>query len=116
MMKNKGFTLIELVIVLAIIAILMAILIPTFTYLINDARDAKRQSEIRNAYTEYVANYADSTEGIVDKEYLVFGYSDGKYYEDDGNGTYVEVKDFSKDEAKELGTYNGVMIYSTETD
>ena len=60
MRKNnkKGFTLVELVIVIAVIAILAAILIPTFTGVTKDAEEAALASEAKAIYTEYLANNA----------------------------------------------------------
>ena len=53
-MKNsnkKGFTIVELVIVIAVIAILAAVLIPTFSSLIKKANLSNDQSMIRNMNT-----------------------------------------------------------------
>ena len=51
--NHKGFTIVELVIVIAVIAILSAVLIPTFGEIINNANDSKMMLESKNAYTEY---------------------------------------------------------------
>ena len=54
-MKNrKGFTTVELVIVIAVIAILAAVLIPTFSGLITKANNSAIVQEARNLYTNYV--------------------------------------------------------------
>jgi prepilin-type N-terminal cleavage/methylation domain-containing protein len=64
---EAGFTLIELMVVLLIIAILLAIAIPTFLGVTNTAGDRAAQSNLTNALTEgkalYEVNdaYADST-------------------------------------------------------
>ena len=55
---KKGFTLVELVIVIAVIAILSAVLIPTFGNVIGNARDSANQSEVSNAITQYTTNLA----------------------------------------------------------
>lgn len=52
MKKNKkGFTLVELVIVIAVIAILAAVLIPTFGAIINNANKSAAEQEASNLRT-----------------------------------------------------------------
>ena len=57
MKNNKGFTLAELLIVVAIIAVLVAIAIPVFTTQLERSREATDLSNIRSAYAEAVADY-----------------------------------------------------------
>jgi prepilin-type N-terminal cleavage/methylation domain-containing protein len=53
LMKNrKGFTLAELLIVVAIIAVLVAISIPIFSRQLEKARDAASVANLRSAYSE----------------------------------------------------------------
>src|ERR1700678_220271 len=54
---EAGFTLIELMVVLLIIAILLAIAIPTFLGVTNTAGDRAAQSNLTNALTEAKALY-----------------------------------------------------------
>lgn len=68
--KKKGFTIVELVIVIAVIAILSAILIPTFAGLTNKANEVKVQEEVRNTYVAYAAENADK-DGYVEPENVV---------------------------------------------
>jgi len=51
--KKKGFTIVELVVVIAVIGILSAILIPTFSGLIRRSQEQGQQLELRNAYEAY---------------------------------------------------------------
>lgn len=48
--NEKGFTLMEMLIVVAIIAVLVAIAIPTFTSSLNKARVATDEANIRSGY------------------------------------------------------------------
>jgi prepilin-type N-terminal cleavage/methylation domain-containing protein len=57
---QKGFTLIELMIVIAIIGILAAIAIPQFTAYRQRGFNAAMQSDLRNAATAQEAFYTDS--------------------------------------------------------
>ena len=50
-MNKKGFTIVELVIVIAVIAILAAVLIPTFTTVIKKANKSKDTQLVRNLNT-----------------------------------------------------------------
>ena len=54
--NKKGFTLAELLIVVAIIAVLVAIAIPIFTAQLEKAREATDAANIRAAYAEVSAN------------------------------------------------------------
>ncbi len=52
---NKGFTLMEMLIVVAIIAVLIAIAIPIFTSQLENSREATDAANIRSSYAEVVA-------------------------------------------------------------
>src|SRR5580704_13172027 len=54
---EAGFTLIELMVVLLIIAILLAIAIPTFLGVTSSANDRAAQSNLTNGLTEATAQY-----------------------------------------------------------
>lgn len=87
--NKKGFTIVELVIVVAVIAILAAVLIPTFSNVIADANDAALRSELKSLYTEYVAEVAPEGKQPADTVLIVI---DGVTYEVK-NGAPVDVTD-----------------------
>jgi type IV pilus assembly protein PilA len=72
MQDDKGFTLIELMVVVLIIAILIAIAIPTFLGLRRRAQDRAAQSNLRNGLTAAKAFYTDG------ETYTGFDAADGE--------------------------------------
>ena len=69
--NNKGFTLAELLIVVAIIAVLVAIAIPIFTSQLEKSRDATSVANLRSAYAEAqvaVLNGESSANATWDKD------------------------------------------------
>lgn len=70
--KKKGFTLAELLIVVAIIAVLVAISIPIFTAQLEKAREATDEANIRSLYAECAAavltGSSDDTKVTVNKD------------------------------------------------
>jgi type IV pilus assembly protein PilA len=68
---DKGFTLIELMVVVLIIAILIAIAIPTFLGLRQRAQDRAAQSNLRNGLTNAKAYFSD------DEVYFGFDAAEG---------------------------------------
>lgn len=63
-MNKKGFTIVELVIVIAVIAILAAVLIPTFSGIVEKANKSAALQEAKNCYTEMYAD--DLYDGVID--------------------------------------------------
>lgn len=57
-LNKKGFTIVELVIVIAVIGILSAVLIPTFSNLTEKANDSAAIQESANEYKLYLSEIA----------------------------------------------------------
>ena len=63
--NRRAFTIVELVIVIAVIAVLAAALLPAFGNMIESANNSKLMQEAKNAYTQYLIDHAvdgDDTE------------------------------------------------------
>mgnify|MGYP004717467401 CR=1 FL=1 len=108
-MKNKkGFTLMEMLIVVAIIAILIAIAIPTFASSLNKARVATDEANIRSGYASVMAQV------LTDDKLDVEGNGTGKvtfWLNKDGSVLKADAADATTaytcmgkpDDAKEIG-------------
>ena len=98
--NKKGFTIVELVIVIAVIAILSAVLIPTFGTVIADANESARDQEARKLYTDYISDFDYSTgTAPLEAGYIVV---DGYYYEMAG-GNFVDITE-NQENTKPDGT------------
>ncbi|HEV3475129.1 MAG TPA: prepilin-type N-terminal cleavage/methylation domain-containing protein [Actinomycetota bacterium] len=73
--EQDGFTLIELMVVVLIIAILIAIAIPTFLGLRARAQDRSAMSDLRNGFIAVKAFYTD------DESYAGFNAAEGEAIE-----------------------------------
>ena len=93
-MNKKGFTIVELVIVIAVIAILAAVMIPTFSGIIDKANASAAQQKAAAIYKEiYAIDLSD-------------GHLDGKE-----NGTTIDLTKYA--ESGETITYT--VVAATET-
>ena len=72
--QKKGFTIVELVIVIAVIAILAAVLIPTFTGIVKKARQSNDTQLIRNLNTALAVDGEHITMSDALKAAAEFGY------------------------------------------
>ena len=64
-MNRKGFTIVELVIVIAVIAILAGVLIPTFSGIVEKAKISAEQQKVTNAYKEAYAEALIAGKGVI---------------------------------------------------
>ena len=69
--KKKGFTIVELVIVIAVIAILAAVLIPTFASIIENSNKSAAMQSCKSGYSTYIA---DGTQGASKAKNKTFFY------------------------------------------
>ena len=79
MRKNEGFTLIELMIVIAIIGILAAIAIPQFSAYRTRSYNASAEADLRNAATAQEAYYVDKQTYVADPQTNLVGSTYGLY-------------------------------------
>ena len=71
--NKKGFTIVELVIVIAVIAILAAVLIPTFTGVVANAEKAAAKSNAKAEYQKYTIENSDAVTVTND---FIYKYND----------------------------------------
>lgn len=120
--NNKGFTITELVIVIAVIAILASVLIPTFSNVVKKANESAYSQEANVAMKNYMANMAENGEPVGNGMLFVYdkagsdtnlgaltigGKADGRYYYAYINNTLhsVEVVGTLKDVMSGIGDY-----------
>lgn len=78
--KRKGFTIVELVIVIAVISILAAVLIPTYNNVVERAKSTAALQEAKNTLDAYNAYMLTETNGVALSEGAVFYNPDYNYY------------------------------------
>ena len=99
-LNKKGFTIVELVIVIAVIAILAGVLIPTFATVVTKAEESKAMQEAKNAYELYLSDYV--VEGAEKNFYIK------------ANGYYFQVEN-GQFKSEALKTIPGGSKYITAT-
>jgi type IV pilus assembly protein PilA len=122
-MDNKGFSLIELIIVIAIMAILVAIIAPNLTKYLGSS---KQETDNKNL-DEVQAQVKNCISDAAIKDYTVIAGSTGNYTLVDGsfkhtNGSnsfgtlLVEAMDSGSTKSKVKPSSNAILITITERD
>jgi len=103
--RRKGFTTVELVIVIAVIAILATVLVPTFSNLVDKARESAALQEASSIFMHYsidnVTNLGTKKDFFIKAKGYYFRVSDGELQEDGTTTAPTEV---------------GTIIVSSDTD
>lgn len=111
--NKKGFTLMEMLIVVAIIAVLVAIAIPTFSGQIEKANQATDAANIRAAYAEAVLDALenDGTGSAVTDSTMKSGSWDKLTDTKEIGGVPVDDIDKTKDKTMKVTVTNGVATF-----
>lgn len=110
-LNKKGFTIVELVIVIAVIAILAGVLIPTFATVVDKANQSKAMQEAKNEYEAYLAEYAKDLDGTQNLDVV-----SGKYYFEVRNGKFdTTAKTVTKDQFNGKDDKSKAYKKSTDT-
>ncbi len=108
---KKAFTITELVIVIAVIAILAAVLIPTFTTVVNNANESAAMQEAKSEYDNFNLEVLTSNSKAGNDFILKYMKGDKTYYFVVSNGQF-NVDPISLDEGS--GTADQLK-YNAET-
>lgn len=85
--KLKGFTLIELIVVIAIVASLAAILTPLFFGMVKEARASKYQAQARHVFegVQLALTNLSASDGVYAPDSIYIGAADGIAHSGGGN-------------------------------
>jgi len=78
-MEKKGFTLIEILVVITIIAVLTAIAVISYSSTQKNARDARRKGDMRTIQNAFEQYYSDNVSKYPTTELEVASYLPGGY-------------------------------------
>ena len=124
--KTKGFTLAELLIVVAIIAVLVAVAIPVFTAQLNKAKFATDLANARSLYAAMTADFLANGEQTLDiySDGELGGWGTTKGYPKtvelrDADGNTVDTFEFNGMFSSDFGYIagsTGLIIYADDCD
>ena len=103
--KKRGFTIVELVIVVAVIAILASVLVPTFSNVVKKAKESAAMQNARSAWTAYLADEALAGHDLP--------ADDGCIYVENGDAKYgfkIVKGTFTGEVCEETGAHNCYTI------
>ena len=92
-LNKKGFTIVELVIVIAVIGILSAVLIPTFSNLTEKANISAAEQTVANEYKNWLIDNAEKTD-LESLKDTILSFEGKYYFKHDGN-QFVYDKDIT---------------------
>ena len=91
--NKKGFTLAELLIVVAIIGVLVAISIPIFTSQLEKSREATDKANLRSAYAEQMTNLLQWDGKTAISDITVNAKQAQANWQSDGDATTIKISD-----------------------
>ncbi len=108
--RLKGFTIVELVIVIAVIAVLAAVLVPVFSGIINKAKESRSLQEANLSLTKAAIAFALQAESETLDGYIVNGISNGSPDIFANNGGKLERSDTQTLKSSfEAGSFNTLI-------
>ena len=116
-LNKKGFTIVELVIVIAVIAILAGVLIPTFATVVEKANQSKAMQQAKNAYELFLAEYAEKGQAIpnlcIESGEYHFHVVNGTFQAEAVTGEHTTENDYTACKVKTTGKLN--LTYNTSS-
>ena len=125
-LNKKGFTIVELVIVIAVIAILAAVMIPTFSGIIDKANKSAALQEAKSAHTALLYHLESPDKLEVKDKVDAYIVVDGEYYFEVNDGKLnaltaapsnlvkekTNAEDYEKTTVADVGANVEVYIYT----
>ncbi len=113
--NKKGFTIVELVIVIAVIAILAAVLIPTFSNVVEKANESSAMQEARSAYENWLVDEVEKDGFDMNKVDLCITCGNYCFHVTDGqfSATATAKKDHTTESGSVAGTVTKGVLSAT---